>query len=67
MRWNLTHMFKFRSLFTPFLLLLVLFTLALSYADDYAAPAQQEEDAAPKVNPAVELPKMQKILDKIKG
>lgn len=67
MRWNLTHMFKFRSLFTPFLLLLVLFTPALSYADDNAAPAQQEEDAAPKVNPAVELPKMQKILDKIKG
>ena len=67
MRWNLTHMFKFRSLFTPFLLLLVLFTPALSYADDYAAPAQQEDDAAPKVNPAVELPKMQKILDKIKG
>ncbi|WP_414056768.1 DUF3772 domain-containing protein [Pantoea dispersa] len=60
-------MFKFRSLFTPFLLLLVLFTPALSYADDNAAPAQQEEDAAPKVNPAVELPKMQKILDKIKG
>lgn len=67
MRWNLTHMFKFRSLFTPFLLLLVLFMPALSYADDNAAPAQQEEDAAPKVNPAVELPKMQKILDKIKG
>lgn len=67
MRWNLTHMFKFRSLFTSFLLLLVLFTPALSYADDNAAPAQQEEDAAPKVNPAVELPKMQKILDKIKG
>lgn len=67
MRWNLTHMFKFRSLFTPFLLLLVLFTPALSYADDNAAPAQQEDDAAPKVNPAVELPKMQKILDKIKG
>lgn len=67
MRWNLTHMFKFRSLFTPFLLLLVLFTPALSYADDNAAPAQQEEDAAPKINPAVELPKMQKILDKIKG
>ncbi|MHB2056019.1 DUF3772 domain-containing protein [Pantoea dispersa] len=60
-------MFKFRSLFTPFLLLLVLFMPALSYADDNAAPAQQEEDAAPKVNPAVELPKMQKILDKIKG
>ena len=60
-------MFKFRSLFTPFLLLLVLLTPALSYADDNAAAAQQEDDAAPKVNPAVELPKMQKILDKIKG
>ncbi len=59
-------MFKFRSLFTPFLLL-VLLTPALSYADDNAAAAQQEDDAAPKVNPAVELPKMQKILDKIKG
>lgn len=60
-------MFKLRSLFTPFLLLLVLMTPALSLADDTTAPAQQEEDAAPKVNPSVELPKMQKILDKIKG
>ncbi len=59
-------MFKFRSLLTPFLLLLVLLTPALSFADDSAA-ANQQEDAAPKVNASVELPKMQKILDKIKG
>ena len=59
-------MFKFRSLLTPFLLLLVLLTPALSFADDSAA-ADQQEDAAPKVNASVELPKMQKILDKIKG
>ncbi len=66
LRWNLIHMFKLRSLFTPILLLLVLLSPALSFADDTAAAAQQE-DAAPKVNPSVELPKMQKILDKIKG
>lgn len=60
-------MFKLRSLFTPLLLLLVLLSPALSYADDNTAAAAQQEDATPKVNPSVELPKMQKILDKIKG
>ena len=60
-------MYKLRSLFTPLILLLVLLSPALSYADDNTAAAAQQEDAAPKVNPAVELPKMQKILDKIKG
>ncbi len=60
-------MFTFRSLFTPLLLLLVLLTPALSQADDNAASSQQEEEAAPRVNATVELPKMQKILDKIKG
>ncbi len=59
-------MFKLRSLLTPFLLLMVLIAPALSYADD-APPNDQMEEAAPKVNAAVELPKMQKILDKIKG
>lgn len=60
-------MFTFRSLFTPLLLLLVLLTPALSQADDNATSSQQEEEAAPRVNATVELPKMQKILDKIKG
>jgi small-conductance mechanosensitive channel len=59
-------MFKFRYLLTPFLLLLVLLTPALSFAADNA-PTDQQEDAVPKVNASVELPKMQKILDKIKG
>lgn len=59
-------MFKFRHLFTPFLLLLVLLAPALSVAAD-TPPNDQAEDAAPKVNASVELPKMQKILDKIKG
>ena len=36
-------------------------------ADDAADDAAQQSDAAPKVNAAVELPKMQKVLDKIKG
>jgi len=60
-------MFTFRSLFTPLLLLLVLLTPALSQADDNATSSQQEEEVAPRVNATVELPKMQKILDKIKG
>ena len=59
-------MFKFRHLFTPFLLLLVLLAPTLSVAVD-TPPNDQAEDAAPKVNASVELPKMQKILDKIKG
>ncbi|MCE0488724.1 DUF3772 domain-containing protein [Pantoea sp. Mb-10] len=60
-------MFKLRFLLTPLLLLMVCLAPALSVADDNPATAQQEEDAAPKANPTVELPKMQKILDKIKG
>ncbi|MRS19181.1 DUF3772 domain-containing protein [Enterobacteriaceae bacterium RIT692] len=59
-------MFKFRHLFTSFLLLLVLLAPTLSVAAD-TPPNDQAEDAAPKVNASVELPKMQKILDKIKG
>ena len=59
-------MFKLRHLFTPFLLLLVLLAPTLSVAAD-TPPNDQAEDAAPKVNASVELPKMQKILDKIKG
>ncbi|MRT22589.1 DUF3772 domain-containing protein [Enterobacteriaceae bacterium RIT697] len=59
-------MFKFRHLFTPFLLLLMLLAPTLSVAAD-TPPNDQAEDAAPKVNASVELPKMQKILDKIKG
>ncbi|MDZ7279008.1 DUF3772 domain-containing protein [Pantoea eucrina] len=60
-------MFTFRFLLTPLLLLMVCLAPALSVADDNPTTAQQEEDAAPKANPTVELPKMQKILDKIKG
>ncbi len=64
--WNL-YMFTLR-LFLPLLMLLTatLFP-AWSMADDDAADAAQQADAAPKVNAAVELPKMQKVLDKIKG
>lgn len=65
--WNLTYMFTLR-LFLPLLMLLTatLFPVC-SMADDDASDAAQQTDAAPKVNAAVELPKMQKVLDKIKG
>ncbi|MBP2196979.1 DUF3772 domain-containing protein [Pantoea cypripedii] len=59
-------MFTFRSLFAPFLLLMALAAPAMALADDSAA-APAQEDTTPKVNASVELPKMQKILDKIKG
>ncbi|MDE1185331.1 MAG: DUF3772 domain-containing protein [Pantoea sp.] len=59
-------MFTFRSLFAPFLLLMALAVPAMALADDSAA-APAQEDTTPKVNASVELPKMQKILDKIKG
>ncbi|QGY28505.1 DUF3772 domain-containing protein [Pantoea cypripedii] len=59
-------MFTFRSLFAPFLLLMALVAPAMVLADDSAA-APAQEDATPKINASVELPKMQKILDKIKG
>ncbi|MEG3129877.1 DUF3772 domain-containing protein [Pantoea cypripedii] len=59
-------MFTFRSLFAPFLLLMALAAPAMVLADDSAA-APAQEDTTPKVNASVELPKMQKILDKIKG
>ncbi len=39
---------------------------ALSFADD-ATQATQQTDDKPKVDASVELPKMQKILDKIKS
>ena len=59
-------MFKLRAILALLLLTLVTLTPTLSLAaDDPAAPSQDE--ATPKVNAAVELPKMQKILDKIKG
>ena len=65
--WNLTHMFTLR-LFLPLLMLLTATLFPVySMADDDAADAAQQTDAAPKVNAAVELPKMQKVLDKIKG
>lgn len=47
------------------LLALVALSPQLVLAADNSDP-QQTEDAAPKVNAAVELPKMQKVLDKIK-
>ena len=63
-------MIKFRFFTVP-LLLLMLCVPALSQADDAPDVTQQqpaqEEEAPPQANPAVELPKMQKILDKIKG
>lgn len=60
-------MFKLRSFFALLMLLAVALFPACSMADDDAADAAQQTDAAPKVNAAVELPKMQKVLDKIKG
>lgn len=60
-------MFTLRSVFALFLLALVTLAPGLSLAADEAAAGTQGEEAAPQVNPAVELPKMQKILDKIKG
>jgi len=60
-------MFTLR-LFLPLLMLLTATLFPVySMADDDAADAAQQTDAAPKVNAAVELPKMQKVLDKIKG
>lgn len=49
------------------MLALVAFAPALTLAADDKATAAQEQDAPPKLNAAVELPKMQKILDKIKS
>ena len=60
-------MFKLKSFFALLMLALVAFAPALSLAADDAVSAAQEQDEQPKVNAAVELPKMQKILDKIKG
>ncbi|WP_067702577.1 DUF3772 domain-containing protein [Erwinia sp. ErVv1] len=50
--------------FRIFLLALVTLTPVLAQADDDASG--QSQDAPVKVNAAVELPKMQKVLDKIK-
>ena len=60
-------MFKLRSFFALLMLALVAFAPALTLAADDKATAAQEQDAPPKLNAAVELPKMQKILDKIKS
>ncbi len=60
-------MFKLRSFFALLMLALVAFAPALTLAADDKASAAQEQDAPPKLNAAVELPKMQKILDKIKS
>ncbi|MCU5772898.1 DUF3772 domain-containing protein [Erwiniaceae bacterium BAC15a-03b] len=50
-----------------FLLALMTLTPVVSMAAEVNSPPVAEGDAAPKVNASVELPKMQKILDKIKG
>lgn len=60
-------MFKLKSFFMLLMLALVFFAPGLSLAADDAASAAQEQETQPRVNAAVELPKMQKILDKIKG
>ena len=67
MRWNQVLMFKLRSIFALFLLTLAMLAPGLALAADDAAAATQGEETTPPVNPAVELPKMQKVLDKIKG
>ncbi|ELP24819.1 Potassium efflux system KefA protein, Small-conductance mechanosensitive channel [Pantoea agglomerans 299R] len=56
-----------RSFFALLMLALVGFAPALALAADNTATPAQEQDAPPKLNAAVELPKMQKILDKIKS
>ncbi|OQP35922.1 DUF3772 domain-containing protein [Pantoea latae] len=60
-------MYRLRLFFPLLLLLTAALFPAVSQADDAATDAAQQTDAAPKVNAAVELPKMQKVLDKIKG
>ncbi|MGG6138986.1 hypothetical protein ACQV2E_24540, partial [Pantoea allii] len=50
-----------------FMLALVAFAPTLALAADNTATPAQEQDAPPKLNATVELPKMQKILDKIKS
>ena len=67
MRWNQVLMFKLRSIFALFLLALAMLAPGLALAADDNAASAQDEATAPPVNAAVELPKMQKILDKIKG
>ncbi|WP_130834489.1 DUF3772 domain-containing protein [[Erwinia] mediterraneensis] len=57
---------KIKTFFTLFMLLIVLLP-ALSRAADEPAPATADEASVPQVNASAELPKMQKILDKIKG
>ena len=42
-------------------------TLSVAADADDSAQTSADSDAPPKINAAVELPKMQKILDKIKG
>ena len=54
-----------RSFFALLMLALVGFAPALTLAADDTATPAQGQDAPPKLNAAVELPKMQKILDKI--
>lgn len=58
-------MFKLQSILAPFLLPLLLLTPAMSLADINDTTSQQE-DVSFKVNTMIELPKIQKILDKIK-
>nr|WP_052896724.1 DUF3772 domain-containing protein [Winslowiella iniecta]KOC92864.1 mechanosensitive ion channel protein [Winslowiella iniecta]KOC95217.1 mechanosensitive ion channel protein [Winslowiella iniecta] len=49
------------------LLAFITLSPALSIAADAGSPPTADGDATPKVNASAELPKMQKILDKIKG
>lgn len=49
------------------LLALITLTPVLSSAAEVNSPPTADGESAPKVNASVELPKMQKILDKIKG
>ncbi|MCZ4058896.1 DUF3772 domain-containing protein [Pantoea sp. LMR881] len=60
-------MFKLKSLFTLLFVALMVLAPTFSQAADEKADAAQEEASQPKLNAAVELPKMQKILDKLKG
>lgn len=60
-------MSKLRHICSLFLLLVMAVLPASSWADEAAADTAQSPDTVVKVNAAAELPKMQKVLDKIKG
>ncbi|POO76309.1 hypothetical protein C1T30_43915, partial [Bacillus sp. MBGLi97] len=47
--------------------LLILLTPTLNYTNNNTTTTQQKDNTTPKINPTVKLPKIQKILNKIKS